>query len=141
MGGSKDIKDQHNCNHNLIHLWIHSDQVQLPSHFGYYQGTHFINEAIEILTTHFLFLHTSSTTYYLHGNGQAKSTNKVIGLLLTKLVNENHMDWDEHLHIVLFTYRTTFKVGTSHIPFQLLYGLHALMLIKYLLPMTNFAMS
>jgi hypothetical protein len=28
------------------------------------QGTHFINEAIEILTIHFLFLHTSSTTYY-----------------------------------------------------------------------------
>jgi hypothetical protein len=28
------------------------------------QGTHFINEAIKILTTHFLFRHISSTTYY-----------------------------------------------------------------------------
>jgi hypothetical protein len=28
------------------------------------QGTHFINEAIKILTTHFFFEHTSSTTYY-----------------------------------------------------------------------------
>jgi hypothetical protein len=27
--------------------------------------THFINEAIEILTIHFLFQHISSTTYYL----------------------------------------------------------------------------
>jgi hypothetical protein len=56
------------------------------------QGTHFINEAIEILMTHFLFQHISFTTYYLQGNGQAKSTNKVIGLLLTKLVDKNGMD-------------------------------------------------
>jgi hypothetical protein len=33
------------------------------------QGTHFINEAIEILTTHFLFRHISFTTYYVQGNG------------------------------------------------------------------------
>jgi hypothetical protein len=103
------------------------------------QGTHFINEAIEILTTHFLFRHTSFTTYYLQINGHAEFTNKVIGLLLTKLINENHMDWDKHLHIVLFVYKITFKVDTSHTPFQLVYGLHALMPIKYLLPTTNFA--
>jgi hypothetical protein len=41
----------------------------------------------------------------------------VIGLLLTKLVNENHMDWDERLHIDLFAYITTFKVGIGHTPF------------------------
>jgi hypothetical protein len=32
-------------------------------------------------------------------------------------------------------------VGTSHTPFKLVYGLHALMLTKYLLPMTNFVTS
>jgi hypothetical protein len=58
------------------------------------QGTHFINEAIEILTTHFLFQHTSFTTYYPQGNNQAKFTNKVIELLLTKLINKNHTNWD-----------------------------------------------
>jgi hypothetical protein len=68
------------------------------------QCTHFINDAIEILTAHFLFWHTSFTTYNPHGNSQAKSTNKVIGLLLTKLVNEDRIDWDEHLHNVLFAY-------------------------------------
>ncbi len=68
------------------------------------QGTHFIKDAIEILTTHFLFWHTSSTTYYPHGNNQAESTSKVIRLLLTKLVNEDRTDWDEHLHDVLFAY-------------------------------------
>jgi hypothetical protein len=52
------------------------------------QSVHFLNTTIEMLTTHFLMKHTSSTTYYLQGNDQAKSTNKVIGILLTKLVNK-----------------------------------------------------
>jgi hypothetical protein len=32
--------------------------------------------------------HVNSTTNYPQGNGQTKFTNKVIGRLLTKLVNE-----------------------------------------------------
>jgi hypothetical protein len=35
---------------------------------------------------------------------------------------------------ILFSYIIVFKVGTSHIPFQLVYGLHMLLFIKYLLP-------
>ncbi len=38
------------------------------------------------------------------------------------------------MSIILFPYRTTFKVGTSHTPFQLIYGLHLLLLVEYLLP-------
>jgi len=41
----------------------------------------------------------------------------------------------------MFAYKTIFKEGTCHTPFQLVYGLHALMLTKYLLFMTNFATS
>jgi hypothetical protein len=81
------------------------------------QGTHFISEAIEILTIYFLFWRTSFTTYYPQGNGQAKFINKVIKLLLTKIVHKNRMDWDEHLHTVIFIYKTTFKVDTGHTPF------------------------
>jgi hypothetical protein len=91
------------------------------------QGMHFINDAIQILTMNFLFKLTSSITYYPQGNSQAESTNKVIGLLLTKLMNEKHNDWDKHLHIILFAYWTTFKVTTRYTPFQLIYGLHPLM--------------
>jgi hypothetical protein len=34
------------------------------------QSVHFTNEAIEIISIHFLMKHTNSTTYYLWGNGQ-----------------------------------------------------------------------
>jgi hypothetical protein len=101
------------------------------------QGTHFINEVIEILTTHFLFQHASFVTYYTQGNNQIKSTNKVFGLLLTKLINENRTNWDEYFHIIMFAYRIAFKVGISHTPFQLVSRLHALMPIKYLLLMNS----
>ncbi len=85
------------------------------------------------MTRFLLVKHVSSTTYYAQGNGQAKFTNKVINRLLTKLVNEKRTDQDEHLSIVLFSYMTTYKVTTRYTPYQLIYGLHPLMLIKYVL--------
>jgi hypothetical protein len=57
---------------------------------------------IRYFIDHFILRHTNSIVYYPQGNGQVESTNKVFGTLLTKLVNENRNDWDEHLSIVLF---------------------------------------
>ncbi len=74
----------------------------------------------------------SSTTYYPQGNGQAKSINKVFGTLLTKLISENGTDWDEHMSTMLFSYRTVYKVTTRYTPYQLVYGLHPLMPIEYI---------
>ncbi len=81
-----------------------------------YQGTHFINDVIHYLTDHFILKHTRSIVYYPQGNGQAEFTNKVFGTLLTKLVNENRNDWDEHLSTILFAYKIIFKVGNGHTP-------------------------
>jgi hypothetical protein len=52
------------------------------------QGVHFINDTIKHLIELFMLKHFSYATYYPQGNGQVKSTNKLIGRLLTKLVNE-----------------------------------------------------
>lgn len=46
------------------------------------EGGHFINNDIHALTEHFLLQHTTSTTYYLQGNGQVESRNKVIVRIL-----------------------------------------------------------
>jgi hypothetical protein len=76
--------------------------------------------------------HVSSTTYYPYGNGQAKSTNKVLRTLSTKLVNESRTNWDEHLSTMLFSYIFAYKVITRYTPYQLMYGLHPLMPTKYI---------
>ncbi len=67
------------------------------------QGTHFINDAIRYFTDHFILRDTNFIIYYPQGNGQGGSTNKVFGTLLAKLVNENKIDWDEHLSTFLFS--------------------------------------
>jgi hypothetical protein len=47
---------------------------------------------------------------------------------------ENQNGWNEHMSIVLFSYKIAFKLGIGHIPFQLVYGLHLLLPMEYLLP-------
>ena len=105
-----------------------------PLHLVSDQGSHFLNGTIQVLTEHFLLRHTTSTTYYPQGNGQAESTNKVIAKMLQKLVNDNRTDWDIQLYTVLFSYRTAYKVATGHSPFELVYGLLPLMLTEYIFP-------
>jgi hypothetical protein len=68
------------------------------------QGIHFINDAIRYLTNHFILRCINLTIYYPRGNGLVESTNKVFGTLLTKWVNENKNDWDEHMSTTLFSY-------------------------------------
>jgi hypothetical protein len=96
------------------------------------QGVHFINDAIKYLTNHFLLKHVSSTIYYPQGNRQVESTNKVFGTLLTKLVSQKRTYWDEHMAIMLFSCKTAYKVTTRYTPYQLVYGLHPLMPIEYI---------
>ncbi len=98
------------------------------------QGTHFINNAIKYLIDHFILTHIDSTIYYPQGNGQAESTNKDFGTLLTKLINENGNGWDEHMSTILFSYQTVYKVLIGHTPFQLVYGLYPLLPTEYMLP-------
>ncbi len=66
------------------------------------QKIHFTNDVIKYLTYHFLLKHVSFTTHYPQGDGQLKSTNKFIGNLITKLVNENKVNQDEHLPTMFF---------------------------------------
>jgi hypothetical protein len=101
------------------------------------QGVHFIKDAIKYLTDHFLMKHVNSTTYYPQGNGQAKFINKVLKTPLIKLVSENKTNCDEHLFIMLFSYRIAYKIATRYTPYQLVYGSHPLMPIKYIIPIAS----
>jgi hypothetical protein len=60
-----------------------------------------------------------------------------MGAMLTKLVNEKHNDWDEHLGIILYVYCTTFKVSTSHAPFQMFFSFHPIMPMEYFIPIVT----
>ena len=88
-------------------------KIGCPLEFVCNQGNHFINDTIKVLT--------QSLSFNI-ANGQAESTNKVIKVVLTKMVNANRTNWDTKLHATLWVYRLTYKVTTKHTPFSLVFG-------------------
>ncbi len=70
-------------------------------------------------------------------NGQAECTSKVLRTLLTKLVSENRTYWDEHMSIMLFSYKIAYNVTRKYTPSRLMYGLHPLMPIEYIVPVVG----
>ena len=55
-------------------------------------GLHFINETIEYLLEEFMVVHKKLAPYHPQANGQAKSTNKILGAVLTKIVSDKRFD-------------------------------------------------
>ena len=53
-------------------------------------------------------MHTMSTPYHPQGNGAVKRLNRSLAESLSKLVADNHRDWQNHLPPVQFAYNTTF---------------------------------
>ena len=79
------------------------------------RGKHFLNEVIENLLDKFMVLHKKSAPYHPQANGQAKSTNKILKIVLTKIVSEAKTDWELKLHSVVWAYRVAYKtaIGTT----------------------------
>jgi hypothetical protein len=48
--------------------------------------------------------------------------NRTLATQLSMFVNENHSDWDEHLHTVLMAYRTAVHESTGQTPARLMMG-------------------
>jgi hypothetical protein len=68
--------------------------------------------------------HFTSSTYYLQGNGQAKSTNKNLVKIFKKIINDKPREWHTFPTYALWVDQTTIKSSTNHTPFQLLYLLY-----------------
>ncbi|XP_075088250.1 uncharacterized protein LOC142170275 [Nicotiana tabacum] len=82
-----------------------------------------------------------STPYHPVGNGQAKSTNKVIINNLKKRLEESKGNWPEVLLGVLWAYRTMAKTSTGETPFSLVYGTEALIPVEIGEPSTRFTQA
>ena len=98
------------------------------------QGTHFVNEVVEVLLNEFMVTHRRSAPYPPQANGQAESTNKVLCTALTKVVEGNRGTWERKLPSVLWAYRTAYKTSVGSTPFELVYGLNAVLSIEFLMP-------
>jgi len=86
------------------------------------RGTHFLNETIENLTNTFLIKHRKTSPYHPRANGQTEKTNGILRKLLTKIIAQSTIDWDDKLWGALWAYRVAYKVTTQFTPFQLVYS-------------------
>jgi hypothetical protein len=79
-----------------------------------------------------------STAYYPQGKGLAKPLNKILVIIINKLLEQNTRGWDSKLKFALWADRVTCKksIGTS--PFKLVYGTEAIFPVQLALPIAKF---
>ena len=80
-----------------------------------------------------MIIHRKSAPYHPQANGQAEATNKTLCTVLTKIVSESRTDWDQKLHSALWAYRVAYKPRLHTTPFNLVFGLNAILPIEFLL--------
>ena len=81
-----------------------------------------------------MVIHKKSAPYHPQANGQAKSTNKILKAILTKIVSGSKSDWDSNLHSTIWAYSIAYKTTIGTTPFNMVYGLDAILPVEFLIP-------
>ena len=88
-----------------------------------------------------MIIHHKSSAYHPEANGQAESTNKVLCMALTKVVEGSHSDWELKLNSVLWAYRAAYKTSINCMPYELVFSFNAILPIDFLIPTLRVAKS
>eukprot|EP00253_Pinus_taeda_P026681 PITA_26681 len=78
--------------------------------------------------------HDSSTPYYPQENGLVEAVNKVLITMIRRIIGIHRLNWHNMLFSALWAYRTSVKTSTGFTPFQLVYGLEAVLPIECEIP-------
>ena len=105
------------------------------------RGTHFVNEVIEYLPDEHMVIHKKYAPYHPQANGQAKSSNKTLCTVLTKIVEASCTNWELKLHFALWAYHVAYKTSTGITPFNMVFDLDAILPMEFLLPILRVAHS
>ena len=79
------------------------------------------------LTTKLGLSHDNSTPYYPQANGQVEAINKVLKRMLQRMIGVHKQNWHLIMYLALWAYRTSVRNATGFTPFQLVYGLEAIL--------------
>ena len=96
---------------------------------------------MEELSAKLGFRHENSMPYYPQANGQVEAINKVLKTMLRWMVGDHKSNWQHVLFSTLWDYRTSVKTTTGFTPFQLVYGLEAVLLIQCQIPSLQLAIE
>ena len=93
------------------------------------------------LTTKLGLSHDNSTPYYPQSNGQVEAINKILKRMLQRMIRVCKRNWNLILYSTLWAYRTSVRNATRFTPFQLVYGLEAILPIQCEIPSLKLAID
>jgi transposase InsO family protein len=114
-------------NHIITHFGV--PQAIVTDH-----GSHFQNQMMNELHTKLGFLHENSSPYYPQANGQVEAIKKVLKMMIQQMVGINKTSWHLQLFSALWAYRTSVNNAIGFTPFQLVYGIEAILPIECEIP-------
>jgi hypothetical protein len=121
-------------NHIIAHFSI--PQAIVTNH-----SSHFRNIMMSELTEKLGLLHGNSTPYYPQANGQVEAINKVLIIMLRRMIEIHKTSWHTMLFSTLWDYWTFVKSVTGFTPFRLVYGLEAILPIECEIPSLKIAVK
>eukprot|EP00253_Pinus_taeda_P013885 PITA_13885 len=121
---------------NTLDPWFGVPQAIITDH-----GRHFRNVMMTELTGQLGLRHDSSTPYYPQDNGLVEAINKVLVIMIRRIIGIHQSNWHNMLFSVLWAYRTSVKMSTGFTPFQLVYGLEAVLPIECEIPSFQMAIE
>ncbi|XP_043687608.1 uncharacterized protein LOC122638827 [Telopea speciosissima] len=107
--------------HELIH------HFGLPETLTCDNGLVFSGGEVSQFTREYGITVTFSIPYYAQRNGQAKASNKVIKVNLSKVINDNPRSWAEMLSEVLWSFMTSKRMVMGMAPYALTFGYDAIL--------------
>jgi hypothetical protein len=94
------------------------------------QGSSFMSHQFKEFTTSLKIKLLNSPPYYAQANGQTEVSNKIIIGLIKKKIDEKPKRWHEVLAEALWAYRTSKHGAIKVTPFELVYGLEAVLPVE-----------
>eukprot|EP00253_Pinus_taeda_P011583 PITA_11583 len=104
-------------------------------------GHHFRNVMMTELVDHLGLRHDSSTPYYPQANGLVEAINKVLVIMIQRIIGIHRSNWHNMLFSALRAYRTSVKTSTGFTPFQLVYVLEVVLPIECEIPSLRMAIE
>ncbi|XP_019415399.1 PREDICTED: uncharacterized protein LOC109326930 [Lupinus angustifolius] len=105
-------------------------RFSIPSAIVTDNDTQFFDRRFQELLSGLRIKQHFTSVEHPHTNGQAEAANKVILKGIKKMLDESKANWPDQLHHVLWAYRTTPHSTTGESPFNLTYGVEAIIPVE-----------